>query len=385
MNDAYDDGKRIRWGRECDWLADFGNTVAGETLGRALRVCTVYDLPYILRDGLAYFHLLQHLGRRRDVEWSFHPAWMSQSPAKTPGVDYLFVGRPRMFFGSTAGRYAHPLEGGAHAKFKETRDGAVGAELRYEGRPFVQLGSGKEAGGPQRDYAVLMCRRWSDGTELHRLVAIAGLGSLGTLAFALLLTDAALLADLVAQVKALLSKVAPGADVRFDDAFEICIRFDVQAADLEDFVNNPEFGFQVEVVVAGEDTFFHEQVPTLVLHGEGTSGCGSVTCERIDGAASGRVVLGDKRFPLLSRLATAPDGVAHQDLVEEFFLAPKRLSMVKRKGLKPASSRDILMAKGALRRAIFDLRRRLVPLVSYRPIEDERGRYVLRVAARLAD
>jgi hypothetical protein len=373
-----DGGDGAPWAADCLWLKKFWDVVLRKAEGRVWRIGTLTEREptYDLRDGLACVLVFRRLDERDDLEEHYYTAWASEPARKPPERDYFVIGRPHLYVGSEATPFMQPLAALAHGRFEERPRSRTAAGVKYGEQRFFQ--DERSDGGRQikRDYAVLMFRRCVDDGEEVRLVSLAGLSALATLALTDVLTDPDQLDLLFGQVRGLLPPECPA---RFDEAFEICVRIDVDKQDLQNFANERQFKFEVEVVTGGDDVFFRSGPVDLVL-------------ESARGRPGGRVVGGNRavtlsglQFALVHRLVEHPEGASMEGLVDALYLMPKGMSLDGVKG-SPATSEEIVLGHRAISKLVcvtndkFDKISR-----KWRPIEHDEGRYVLRARVRMAE
>jgi hypothetical protein len=281
-----------------------------------------------------------------------------------------------LYVGSEATPFVQPLAALAHGRFEERPKSRTAAGLTYGEQRFFQDELDEGPRQIKRDYAVLMFRRLLDGDEEVCLASVAGLSALATLALTHVLTDPDELDSLVEQVRALLPEGCPA---RFDEAFEICVRFDVEKKDLQNFANERRFEFEVEVVTGGAAVFFRSGPVELVLHPSRNRAGGKV----IGGNRS--VQLSALRLTLLHRLIECPEGVPMENLVEKLYLMPKGMSVDGASGTL-ATREEIDLAYRAVRKLVCVTNDKLEKISpKWRPIEHIEGRYVLRARARIED
>jgi len=363
------------WDAACHWLERFWEVVIRDDKDRTWRIgaLTEPDNPCDGRDAPACVLVHRRLDKHARVEEHFYPAWASQPACTPPGLDYFVIGRPHLYATSEAALYMQPLSACAHGHFEERPRSRTATGLTYGEQRFFR--EELEIGGRRirRDYAVLMFRRYRVGGEEVRAVSVAGVSAVATLALTSLLTDPDELDILFKQVRAVLPPECPA---RFDEAFEICVRFDIEKKDLQNFANERRFEFEVEVVTGGDAVFSRTDPMELVLCA-GKGGGGKVV------AGARQVKLSARRLVLLCRLIERPAGVPWEELVDEFYLMPKGLSMDGSRG-SLATQDEIDRAYGVLRVLVCktnDAMEKLSP--QWRPIEQVEGCYVLRARARV--
>lgn len=365
------------WDATFWWLEHFWDVVVRKLPERIWRICGLTDLEtsYDLRDGLACVMVHRRLDQRNDVEEHYYQAWGTEKPDRPHARDYLVIGRPHLYFGSELVRFLQPLAGHAHVRFEECPGGRTAVALRYGERRFVQAEIEEGGRHIRRDYGVLMFRHHREAGEDVRLISIAGLSALATLALTHVLTDADELDRLVEQVRALVPADSP---VRFDRAFEICIRIDVDKAKLPNFANELDFAFEVEVVTGGEEPPSFRTGPVeLMLHPYRNRAGGEVR-------GGNRVAkLSAHRYELMAGLIDNPAGRPTEDLLDDFYLRQRGLSARGGPGRRP-DAKQMRSAYGALRKLVYDTNDMLEKISpKWRPIVQSEGRYVLRARGRI--
>jgi hypothetical protein len=149
----------------------------------------------------------RQLKERYDIEYRYVRAWEPEPDEDElgAGTDLLLIGRPRLFSSSLslAGAVTK-LEGQAYGKFIDKNSGRTGVAVAYNKRVFKRLELEEQAADYRRysqDYGLLLCRRDTLGGEERWLIALAGLGILGTLGLVTILSDGRMLQTLVQQVQ----------------------------------------------------------------------------------------------------------------------------------------------------------------------------------------
>ena len=370
------------------WLENFWRDCIRLRRGRRWEVATLIDGDVALRDGYAHSLIRNCLQDRSDVDFRYIRAWsVYDDPSPLPPeVDVLFLGRPKPFAASRLADCAKRLEGRMYGDFVDPNTGQTGNSVRYgsprEGRFFAQHELEEPFGRYQRcdqDYGILMYRRDRVGDDTRTLVAIAGLGTLGTLLLAVILADDTRRTQLVRQAGAL----APlGRHHLPGQCIEICVRVEVPGEEhLTNLLNilssgAPAFQFQVDAVAVAmedgkKDVRIREDGPTaLELHAGDTGQRGGHVRLTHAGQA---VALSGQRFALLQRLLDAPQQASKKELCRHLGLLKKQ-----RPGRRAEPNYN------ALQKLVFDLNKNLkkdqsVGERNLRVVRFDRseGRYVL--------
>ena len=374
------------------WLENFWRDCIRPRRGRRWEVATLIDGDVALRDGYAHSLIRGCLRDRSDVDFRYIRAWSvyDDPDPLPPNVDVLFVGRPKPFAASRLGVLARRLEGkNMYGRFIDPNTGQTGNSVGYGpprgGRFFTQHELEEPFGRYcrcDRDYGILMLRREGVGEDTRTLVAIAGLGALGTLLLTVILTDDTRRRRLIEQAGAL----APlGRHHLPRQGIEICVR--VQVPDEEQLTTllnglssgAPAFDFRVDAVaVAMEDGKRDVRIRAArSTHVELQTGDASGRGGHVRLAHTGQpVALSARRFALLRRLVEAPDQATKDALCRHLGL------MKKRRGGRAQPN------YATLQKLVFDLNKNLkkdhavgernLRLVYF---DRKKGRYVLDGAA----
>lgn len=238
------------------WLRDFWQKLIAPRPGRRWEVAFLIDGDLALRDGVAYGLIREQLHGRRDVACRYVRAWEIDDDESELGenVDFLLIGRPRLFTSPRFAPLAGRLEGNAYGRFSDRNAGRIGVAVTYGKRSFKRHEMEEQAEEYRRydqDYGILLCRRENIKGEERHLVAIAGLGILGTLGLSVILTDERRRHELTRQVQ----EIAPLTERHLPERhIEIGVRITVDGhKQLVSLLNNlsrgePAFTFQTEVV-----------------------------------------------------------------------------------------------------------------------------------------
>lgn len=308
----------MSWRKDYGFLEHFWQEVIEERAGTSWLVSSLFDGDVQLRDGLAHALVRNRLQGRQDIRYHFTRAWFATEGLSPPATEnLLFVGRPKAFTSSTSlSLYAIELESNFYGQFQDFSDGTTSNTIVYDEKYFFTRHELEPHRHPYRrcdvDYGVLMCRR--SRTDGRLLVAIAGLGTLGTLGLMLILTDDERRRTFVSQVREL---APPHPDMRPEESFEICVRIAVAGDEqLASFLNDPAFIFRVDAVaVAGAKTKVREEFGSeLILTpypGDDDRRSGTV---RLPGSAPVR--LPPARFALLRRLVEQPAEASPRKLMD---------------------------------------------------------------------
>lgn len=289
--------------------------------GRRWLVVVLHDGDLFPRDAVAYWALRECLRERTDVEFRFFRAWApATDELSLDGVDILFLGRSRPVYNTSLGPPATRLEAMMKGKFRDPRTGTTSNSIWYGSRRFRRHELQVSPEEPRRcdlDYGILVWRSEKDGDAERRVVAIAGLSTLGTLGLTLILTDDGRRAELLRQVR----ELAPWKpEWRPDQGGEICVRIDVGPERLPHFLNNPTFDFRVEAVaVDGGETHVREAAATFEVFPR-ADGYGTM---QLDGATA-RV--SPARVELLRWLVDHPDEAGTKDLCAGLHRTPRTLA-----------------------------------------------------------
>ena len=142
-------------------------------------------------------------------------------------------------------------------------------------------------------------------------------------------------------------------------------------------VRDRGFGFIVPST-GGKDVFSRSGPVELVLHPSRNRAGGKV----LGGNRQAR--LSEHRLAMLRRLIERPQGVPMEDLLDEFYLVPKGLSVGGTSG-SPATREEIEKEYRNLRKFVCDTNDKLEKISpGWRPIVQIEGRYVLQARARIA-
>jgi hypothetical protein len=255
-----------------NWLEHFWSAVIAHRPDRRWQVLALIDGDLLLRDGLAHALIRSRLHGRDDIDYRYVRAWTLErdrapSAAEAPSIpttaDFVFLGRTKPYAFS---RYAEPaktIEGSAFGEFVDPNNGRLGSSIRYDKTHLFSRRALEEQYQfwPYRrcdtDYGLLFYLGEGVGGGQGVRLAIGGLGSLGTLLLAVILTDDRLRHRLVEQVEEL-SPSAP--HHRPDEQAEICVRVQVdgdkQLANLVNDLNEFAAGrracpFDFQVVAVG--------------------------------------------------------------------------------------------------------------------------------------
>lgn len=347
------------------WLENFWRDCIRLRRGRRWEVATLIDGDVALRDGYAHSLIRHCLRDRSDVDFRYTRAWSvyDDSDPLPPEVDVLFLGRPKPFAASQLAECVKHLEGRGrmYGHFVDPNNGQTGNSVGYgpprEGRYFTQHELEEPFGRYQRcdqDYGILMHRRDRVGDDTRTLVAIAGLGTLGTLLLAVILADDERRKQLAREAHAL----APlGQHHLWGQCIEICVRVEVPGEEhLSSLLNSlssgaPAFQFQVDAVAVAmedgkKDVRIREDRPTaLELHAGDTVERGGHVRLTHAGQA---VALPAQRFALLQRLIDAPQQASKKDLCRHLGLLTK-----------PRPGRRAEPNYNALQKLVFDLNKNL--------------------------
>jgi hypothetical protein len=256
---------------EYSWLLHVWDEILTDDPGRIWQLTVMHTASLWLRDAVAWAHLSDRLRARGDRFQVEHVrAWAVETEIPFTAMsqrDVIFLGRTRAYESSRYHPYAHLVGSRMKARFLDV-DGRLGKTVAYGERKLTLEEfetSPDEHPRVKVDYGIVAFREGNVGFEHRRLLAIAGLSTLGTVCMTLLLTDDGLRARLVEQVR----EVLPW-DPRFRprESFEICVRVDVEDKDrLENFLNAPAFTFSVEAVaIAGGGVRLRDDRVRLVLH-----------------------------------------------------------------------------------------------------------------------
>jgi hypothetical protein len=243
------------WGPDFLWIESFWDTVTASQSGRSWVVAVLHEGDIILRDAVAWALIREQFGRRLrkggvgDVDLAYVRAYAAEPEQACD--DVIFIGRPRPYAFSRFARLAHDLESNAVGRFVDPGSGRLGDAIAYGRRSFRRHALDTVVEYPRYDvdYAVLTYRRAKMGG--HRVVAISGLSSIGTLVLAMVLTDPSSRRELRRGVCELAGK-APG--LRPEETFEICIRIDVDEESLAHFLERPRYRFTVVAVAVDGHT-----------------------------------------------------------------------------------------------------------------------------------
>jgi hypothetical protein len=297
----------IAWRPDYGWIDSFWRDVVAERGDRTWLIATGFDDDLELRYGYALATLQRRLRCREDVAYYYAHAWTAAvEQLRSRRTDVLFVGRPLSFAAGELAPFATPLEAFARGCLvRDRRYGPPGTAISYGSSVFaIQDMPGSRGGGPRKlDYGVLLSRTAVIDEEPRRLVAIAGLGAIGTLGLTLCLVDDERRRQLWREVQ----EVAGWhAGLRPEESAEICVRITVPGDEQLGFLNAGRFAFSVAAVaIAGGEVVVREQ-PEVELELEPDRNGGGRGLLRLGGA---EVRLSQKRFVLLDQLKRHPDGV----------------------------------------------------------------------------
>ncbi len=292
------------------WLTRFWDDVIARRDDRRWLVATLHDGHVWLRDPMAWSDVRHVLRPRSDVDFVHVRAWSTEPAKSYSNTDFFLIGRPKPYIGTRFMPQAHALESKAVATFHDGPRGNPGKTVSYGPRiTFRQHEIEASPEYPPRcdvDFGVLLYREDKIGTELCRLVAVAGVGQLATSLLTRILTDDVMRASLKHQV----ADIAPNPPVSPEQHTEVCVRFEIAEDDIEDFLDHGRFKFQVEVVAFGKGavhTRRSERELTLVPY-SALEGGGIV---RSDG---NELKVPRERFLLLRRLVEAPEASTTPEL-----------------------------------------------------------------------
>jgi len=299
----------VSWARNYGWLDHFWRDVVAERTGRSWVVATLYAGDLHLRDGAAFALVCEQLHGRR-VRQQFVRAWSTALvPAPAPHEDVLLLGRPKPYaFAKPFRDFVTVLE--SPDRFPETNASVTGNKVRFDGREFrrQELESSPEERYRRCDvdYGILIIKEVKVAGGRRRLVALAGLSTLGTFGLAMILADEERREKLLGEVR----RVLPWrSEFRPHEHVEVCVRISVDGeAQLADILNTRDFRFQVEAVAMAAPDGLQigvapEEAPQLLLIPEGNGTQGG----RVRVAGAPEVWLTPARFALLSRLVESPD------------------------------------------------------------------------------
>jgi len=320
------------------WLQNFWNECIAPRRGRHWEIATLIDGDIALRDGFAHALVRRCLRERADVSYRYIRAWaMHDDPTPLPPeVDMLFIGRPKPFAVSRLAEFAKRLEGRMYGEFIDPNNGQTGNSVRYandQGRRVFMEHELEEPFGRyhrcDQDYGILMYRREEVRGAERTLVAIAGLGTLGTLLLTMILSDAAQRKELALQAGTL-APLTPRHLPR--QCIELCVRVEVpgekQLSNLLSALDSPwvepPFRFQVDAVAVatddGKEIKIRDVTQTeMELRAAPEDQGGNVRL-----AHSGSLIaLSPQRFALLRRLAEAPEACTREALCHDLGLVGK--------------------------------------------------------------
>ncbi|TMB49910.1 MAG: hypothetical protein E6J56_22540 [Deltaproteobacteria bacterium] len=324
------------WTQDYGWLDNFWRDVI--TPGRRWVVATLYDADIFVRDALAHAVVRERLRREGvDVRYQFvRPFEPAATPPLEPDEQLLFIGRPKPFRGSSLGTAAHRLESYARGRFVDPGDVTVGHSVRYDQRLFSRHELESAPGQLRRsdlDYGLLLYRRERTGETERRLVALAGLSTLGTLGLALILTDDARRRELVRQARELLPWRA---ELHPEESAELCVRIHVPSEEhLANLLNAAEFAFRVEAVALAPGALgVQPQAEAEMVLVPDAQRQGGVL--RLPGAAE--VKLTRARFELLRMLVEEPSKATSSELC-------RRLGFASGSGKTALKRRSVRLAK----------------------------------------
>jgi len=231
---------------------------------------------------------------------------------------------------------AHRLESYARGRFVDPGDVTVGHSVRYEQRLFSRHELESAPGQLRRsdlDYGLLLYRRERTGETERRLVALAGLSTLGTLGLALILTDDARRRELVRQARELLPWRA---ELHPEESAELCVRIHVPSEEhLANLLNAAEFAFRVEAVALAPGALgVQPQAEAEMVLVPDAQRQGGVL--RLPGAAE--VKLTRARFELLRMLVEEPSKATSSELC-------RRLGFASGSGKTALKRRSVRLAK----------------------------------------
>src|SRR5581483_1437436 len=216
-----DYGFRPRYG----FLDTFWRDVMQTRPGRQWLVCSLIDGELRARDAFALMAVKERLHERSDVTYQYVRAWApGNDDLHLDDTDVLFLGRPKPFWTKSLSPIANLLERDMVGEFRDKSDGTTSNSVWYGGRRFQRRElevSPEEHRRCDLDYGLLLFRTIREGNRVRRVIAFAGLSTLGTLGLTLVMTDDARRRDLLAQAEAL----APWRDgLRPSESLEICVR-----------------------------------------------------------------------------------------------------------------------------------------------------------------
>ncbi|MBN1674815.1 MAG: hypothetical protein JXR37_27465 [Kiritimatiellae bacterium] len=316
-----------------DWLVHFWKHCVPVEPQRTWDLVVLIDGDLALRDGFAYALLRDCLSTRRDVAHRFVRAWSSRPthsdlevPAKAD-TNILFLGRPKP--SSSCPRYnkaVGELEGKAFGRFSDPTTGGAGREIQYGKTVFHRHAIEEPEEGRyrrcDRDYGLLFLRhtleRKPEEKSGPRLVAIGGLGALGTLGLAQILTTPEKRCKLAQQAAEVLELQQHH---RWARHVEMCVRVQVSGETALDRILNAlaegdadAFDFQVEAIAVENE----DGTADIRIRKE-RDAVYEIRLRRIDGRNQVRVVPGGswsdlppKRFELLELLNDAREMPAHE-------------------------------------------------------------------------
>jgi hypothetical protein len=312
--------------RPLAWLEDFWDTVIAARPGRRWVVASLFEHDLNLRDALAHALLRVRL-HRRDVDYRYVRAWLPE-PGRELGEreDILFLGRTKPFTASALAPIAWRLESEARGRFRDPPDGRTGNAIRYEQRDFKRHELEAPPESYRRcdtDYGVLLVR----GGDGQRVVALAGLSSLGTLGLTLVLTDDARREALADQVRRIAEDLEPDCP----ETAEICVRIEVPGEQqLANFLNTLDFTFSAEAVafsrfgadgkLVQQPVWFNMASQPVLRLVPGEVGAGTVSV-----AGQPGVILTGARFTLLRRLVEAPEKATPEELCRLMFASAQKV------------------------------------------------------------
>ena len=341
------------------WLDRFWELVVGKESDRRWIVYTLYDGDLALRDALAHGLSRGRLNRRPDVQYRFVRAWQRDRTPAAPGpsTNVLFVGRPKPCAGSPLMPLATLLEDEAVGQFEDPNIGQTGNSIRYGHRVFSRREVGEPPGDFRRcdrDYGILLYRHaeLAEG-NVTSLVAIAGLGTLGTLGLAVILSDDVLRLRLRRQAE----RLAPLKRWhRPDQWVELCVRIEVDGheklATLLNDIHDPQhrpFRFEVEAVAVPRRTgpaVFVREPTTMELRLE--PGQGRVAGGYVRAGDAPKVRLSKKRMEALVLVRNEPDRATPEELC-------RRLGFTrKNRPVQESDRRNLSKLTHDLNRALLD-------------------------------
>jgi hypothetical protein len=314
------------------WIKDFWDGVLSQRPGSRWQVLTCYDGDTFLRDGLAHALTRERLAGRTDVEYRFAKAWDGDDETRgvEPGIDCLFLGRPKPFYASRYHALARRLERGSRGAFVDPNNGQAGGTIQYSHDGSKHLFSRRELEGSTGafrrcyvDYGLLLYRHETE-PEDRRLVSIGGLSSLGTLGMAVILASDLHREKLWQQVRQFASWRPRH---RAERAAELVVRIEVASEEalsrLMNGLDGPNgtlpFNFQAELVALatdnGEPAVYVKNPTDLELQIQPAERGRKGGYVRVVGTGA-KVKLSRCRFQLIKLLLEAPNDGTRERLAE---------------------------------------------------------------------